>query len=95
MSTELLLDSLPIAAIAAGLLAGGIWYLHHIDTLHLTFFRRYHGDPWPQGMQEEDDVHWQWSRRRTPIQPDDDDDASPSGPIDLTRLRVSIRRGRG
>jgi hypothetical protein len=95
MSTELLLGSVPIAAIAVAVLAGGIWYLHHINSLHLTLFRPYRGDPWPQGVQEDDDVHWHWSRRRHPLpSADADDDDTPSGPIDLTRLRVSIRRGR-
>ena len=95
MSTEVLLGSVPLAAIAVALLAGGVWSLHHLNTLRLTLFRPYRGDPWPQGVQEEDDVRWQFSRRRVPYLPDADDDDTPSGPIDLTRLRISIRRGRG
>ena len=29
--------------------------------LRLSLFRPYRGDPWPQGVQEEDEVHWQWT----------------------------------
>jgi hypothetical protein len=95
MSTELPARLGPDRGHRGGGARGGIWYLHHINSLHLTLFRPYRGDPWPQGVQEDDDVHWQWSRRRHPLpSADADDDDTPSGPIDLTRLRVSIRRGR-
>jgi hypothetical protein len=29
--------------------------------LNLTFFRPYRGDPWPIGVQEDDDFQWNWT----------------------------------
>ncbi len=29
--------------------------------LRLSLFRPYRGDAWPQGVQEDDEVHWQWT----------------------------------
>jgi hypothetical protein len=33
--------------------------------LRLSLFRPYRGDPWPQGVQEDDEVHWQWTSPHT------------------------------
>jgi hypothetical protein len=38
--------------------------------LRLTFFRPWQGDPWPRGVQEDDDARFDWSgpkRRRAAI----------------------------
>lgn len=95
MSTEALLSVLPGAAIAVALIAGGVWYLDHINTLGLSLFRPYRGEVWPQGVQEEDGVAWQWQRRAPAIAAVDDDDDRPTGPIDMTPLDVTFRRARG
>lgn len=29
--------------------------------LRLSLFRPYRGDPWPHGVQEDDEVHWRWT----------------------------------
>jgi len=29
--------------------------------LNLSLFKPYRGDPWPIGVQEDDDAHWNWT----------------------------------
>jgi hypothetical protein len=36
-------------------------WMEQTADLRLSLFRPYRGDPWPQGVQEEDEVHWQWT----------------------------------
>ena len=56
----------------------------------LSLFRPYRGDPWPHGVQEEDGVHWQWTRGQRRA-----DDDRPD-PVDVARLgQISIRRPSG
>ncbi len=46
--------------------------LRPAGTLGLTIFRPYRGDAWPQGVQEDYDVHFDWSPRKPtppPMQP--------------------------
>jgi hypothetical protein len=89
MSIDLLMSWIPLAAVVAAITAGIVW-LDRTNTLRLSLFRPYRGDPWPHGVQEEDDVHWQWTRGRRPA-----DDDRPD-PVDVVHLgRISIRRPRG
>jgi len=42
------------------------------NALGLSLFRPYRGDPWPRGVQEDYEVHFDWSPRKprpAPIQP--------------------------
>lgn len=94
MSTDVLLSLLPGAAIAVALIAGGVWYLDHINTLGLSLFRPYRGEVWPQGVQEEDGVAWQWQRPASAMAAVDDDDDRPTDPVDVTPLHAVIRRSR-
>ena len=56
-----------------------VWWLGSV-SLHVSFsfgegFVGYRPDPaWPQGVQEDDDVHWDW--HTPPAEPDDEDDAA-------------------
>jgi hypothetical protein len=56
-----------LAAIARWLMA----LLRPASALGLTIFRPYRGDPWPRGVQEDLEIHFDWSPKtpRTPIQP--------------------------
>lgn len=52
---------------------------------------------WPEGVQEDDDAHWSWSRapRRRPVEPervvDATDDGGDDGPPDVGRVRYEVR----
>ncbi len=62
---------LPIIAITS-VLAFVRWaraLLRPASTLGLTLFRPYRGDPWPRGVQEDDEVHFDWSPRKPPPAP--------------------------
>lgn len=58
----------------SGLIVGAVWLLRSI-AVHVQFsfgdgFVGYRPDPrWPQGVQEDDDVHWDW---RDHAEPDDE-----------------------
>ena len=54
------LEILSLVVIAAGAAVTRRW-LTQSQELRLTIFRPYRGDPWPIGVQEDDDVRWQWS----------------------------------
>ena len=89
MSIDLLMTGAPLAAIVVVITAAVIW-LDRTNTLRLSLFRPYRGDPWPHGVQEEDGVHWQWTRGQRRA-----DDDRPD-PVDVARLgRISIRRPSG
>ncbi len=45
--------------IVGAYLLGSRWP-QRIRHLHLTYFRPWRGDPWPQGVQEDNDVRWSW-----------------------------------
>jgi hypothetical protein len=52
---------------ASGLVVGAVWSLRSV-SVHVPFsfgegFVGYRPDPvWPHGVQEDDDVHWDWRR---------------------------------
>jgi hypothetical protein len=45
--------------------AAAVWvvreFVRPANALGLSLFRPYRGDPWPHGVQEEYDVHFDWS----------------------------------
>ena len=51
-----------------------------LDTFGAGFVP-YRSAGWPQGVQEEEPVHWSWSERRGPGAPDGDPDTSPPSQI--------------
>ena len=65
--------------------------------LRLSLFRPYRGDPWPQGVQEDDEVHWQWTRPDVAAPPTADEIGTPSdvdAAVATARLeRVRVRGG--
>ena len=46
--------------------------------LRLSLFRPYRGDPWPQGVQEDDEVHWQLTAPGTTARPVAGETMTPS-----------------
>jgi hypothetical protein len=62
------LEILSLLVIAAGAAVTRRW-LARSEHLRLTIFRPYRGDPWPIGVQEDDDVRFDWSTgpRETPV----------------------------
>jgi hypothetical protein len=45
----------------------GPGFLHAADDLGISLFRPWRGDPWPRGVQEDDDVRFDWRpARRAP-----------------------------
>jgi hypothetical protein len=59
--------------------------------LNLSLFRPYRGDPWPIGVQEDDDAHWNWTpAAAVPSVPSRVDG---SGSLeDATRASVAVER---
>ena len=61
------------------------------NRLGIGVFRPYRGDPWPIGVQADDDARFDWTprRNRRPA----DDAADP--PVDVERLtHIDVRRAR-
>jgi len=54
--------------IVLGSAVAGLWavrqFVQPANALGLSLFRPYRGDPWPTGVQEEYDVHFDWSPRK-------------------------------
>ena len=58
----------PLVLLAGTLVAiayGRAWMAQTAD-LKLGLFRPYRGDPWPIGVQEDDDFHFNWTPAATP-----------------------------
>ena len=65
--------------------------------LRLSLFRPYRGDPWPQGVQEDDEVHWQWTLPDAAAGPSADETVTPRDidtAVATARLeRIRVRGG--
>ena len=57
------------------------------NRLGISVFRPYRGDPWPVGVQEDDDAHFRWTR---PSRPSDAAEARPGD--ELTGVAARPRR---
>jgi hypothetical protein len=88
-------DMLPIGlgiAVLALIVAIGRLAMVPANRLGIGVFRPYRGDPWPVGVQEDDDARFDWTPRRN-RRPVEDDPADP--PVEVERLaRVGVRRAR-
>ena len=84
---ENVLPLLIIAAIA-GLV--GLWIARSTE-LGLSIFRPYWGrDPWPRGVQEDDDVRFDWSRGPSAAAAEPEPERAPVEParhVDVHRRR--------
>jgi hypothetical protein len=58
LSLETLVPLLVLAVVAARIPA----WLARTRHLRLTIFQPYRGDPWPIGVQEDDDFRFDWTR---------------------------------
>ena len=86
MQLEISWRMVAFAIVVIGYLAATQWpsRIAHVAHMGLSYFRPWKGDPWPQGVQEEDEVRWRWIRPKRPAT--DDGGAAPT-----TRVRsVSI-----
>ena len=79
MSTDLLM-SIAGALGVAFVLSRMYGWIGATADLRLALFRPYHGDPWPRGVQEDDEVHWQWTKPVAVTGSAVDDDAPLDGP---------------
>ena len=91
MTADLVPVGLGIAGIAL-IVAIGKLALVPANRLGIGVFRPYRGDPWPIGVQEDDDARFDWTPRRN-RRPPDEDAADP--PINVERLaHIDVRRAR-
>ena len=70
-----------IVASMAGFVAGiaGVKFLiQPASSLRLDVFRPWRADPWPRGVQEDDEVRFDWSATKRPVS------ASVADPADVT-----------
>jgi hypothetical protein len=83
MQFELSWRIVSFAIVVIGYLVVTQWpnRIAHIAHLGLSYFRPWRGDPWPQGVQEDDDVRWSWIRPRRSTRDD-------GGPTPTTRVRA-------
>ena len=66
MIDGLLTMALSMAGLVAGIVALRV-LLGPPRGLGIGLFTPYRGDPWPHGVQEDDDVHFAWTRRRRTV----------------------------
>ncbi len=105
MSNEFLLSivSAVIVVIVFVRIAG---WMEQTADLRLSLFRPYRGETWPQGVQEEDGVTWQWIRSvpapasEPPAGPDDrpvliDGTAGDTGPGADRLAHINVGRPDG
>ena len=58
------------ASVAVGVVLAQRYFDRHVTFTFGEGFVGYRGDPaWPQGVQEDDDVHWNWRRAARPGAP--------------------------
>ena len=79
-------DVLKLAAGALGvvvLLVIGKLAMIPANRLGASLFHPYRGDPWPTGVQEDDDARFRWTRR--PTQP-----AAPDDPLEHVAFRPPL-----
>lgn len=63
MSRDLIEALVPLAVLVLAIVGARAWMARTAD-LHLSLFRPYRGDPWPRGVQEDDDVRFNWTPAR-------------------------------
>jgi hypothetical protein len=90
MTADLLPMGLGIAGIVL-IVAIGKLALTPANRLGIGVFRPYRGDPWPVGVQEDDDARFDWTPRRN-RRPVADETGDP--PVEMERLHVDVRRAR-
>ena len=91
MTNDLLGLLIPCAAVLLAMAFALAW-LERTADLKLSLFRPYRGDSWPVGVQEDDDVRFDWSAARSDGRADDTGgDATVSVPVE--RLEEVVVRG--
>jgi hypothetical protein len=64
MTRDLIVALVPLVALVIGIVGARAW-MARTAHLNLGLFRPYRGDPWPLGVQEDDDVRFNWAPART------------------------------
>jgi hypothetical protein len=90
VTTETVLSiTAALLAVAAGIHL--VRWMGRTADLRLSLFRPYRGESWPQGVQEDDTVHWRWDVPQRPAgsvaaEDVDHDDDRPSDPGEPLRI---------
>jgi len=85
VTTEWVL-SITAALIVVVAAVRGIRWMEQTADLRISLFRPYRGESWPQGVQEDDDVHWRWDVPHRPAGSDELDDDGPADPGEPVRI---------
>jgi hypothetical protein len=56
-----LLDAVLVVVLVGVLLYARHRFFATADSLEISFFRPWRGDPWPRGVQEDDDARFNWA----------------------------------
>jgi hypothetical protein len=91
-------DAVDVLAAVAGVVVAYVavscaraWMARTAD-LNISIFRPWRGDPWPVGVQEDDDFRFQWAAAATT---DRDPVADVPGQVSVERVgAISVRRVR-
>jgi len=60
MAPDLIEALVPLAGVLLTIACARTWLARTAD-LNLSLFRPYRGDPWPRGVQEDDDFRFNWT----------------------------------
>ena len=84
-------DLLPSLLTLAGVLlayAGARRWMGITRDLDIGLFRPWRGDPWPVGVQEDDDFRFNWAERSVAAAPAREDDADQAGEFVIEDLET-------
>src|ERR1700704_1000337 len=93
MPSDLIVPFILLAGTLVAIAYGRSWLAQTAD-LKLSLFRPYRGDPWPIGVQEDDDFHFKWTRAAGG-RPETraDDDGGTGGAADHASVAVMTSLG--
>jgi hypothetical protein len=84
MPIELSGRMIMFAMVIVGYLLATHWTDQVRRLLGISYFRPWRGDPWPHGVQEDDDVRWRWTRAIARPRRDRDSLTVPTQPVRAT-----------
>jgi len=63
MPDPAILEAILLIIVLWVILDRGPAFIHAADDLGISLFRPWRGDPWPRGIQEDDDARFDWTPR--------------------------------